>query len=210
MCRGAVEPDQPVRAALLPRKARHGEEFIPKLHIQPERSLGLTARTPQGPAVGPGRGGAPTPPSPAEARDGTQPPAFAGLAKVGRSVWSKMSASESSPADPGAPARTARPARPTPPAGRNPHPNSAPPPRAEMPWSQGSQRSASRWEWCSPPGSQRLAAVAELTIPKPAGEGRSGGPQTGSPRLKSRGRIEANGVLRDEKGVHHRTGGQNL
>jgi hypothetical protein len=44
---GTVEPDQSDSPALLPRKARQGEEFTPKLHIQPERSLGLTARTPQ-------------------------------------------------------------------------------------------------------------------------------------------------------------------
>jgi len=129
ICQRPAEPDQPVPAALLPRKARLGEEFLPKLHIQPERSLGLTARTPQGPAVGPGRGGAPTPPVPAGAQDSTQPPAFAGLAKVGRPVWSKMSASESSIADPGKSARTTRPARLTPPAGRFPPSDSAPPPR---------------------------------------------------------------------------------
>src|SRR5688572_634712 len=104
MCQRPEEPDQPVPTVLLPRKARQGEEFLPKLHIQPERSLGLTARTPQGPAVGPRRGGAPTPPVPAEAHDGYEPPAFAGLAKVEWSVWSKMSASESSPADSGEPA----------------------------------------------------------------------------------------------------------
>ena len=125
-----VEPDQPVPPALLPRKARLGEEFIPKLHIQPERSLGLTTRTPRDRWSAPGRGGAPTPPNPAEAQDCYRLPSFADLAKVRWSVRSKMSASEPSIAEPSEPARSSRPASPTPLAVGLPQTGFAPPPRS--------------------------------------------------------------------------------
>ena len=128
MGRRSAESDQPVPPALLPRKACLGEEFLPKLHIQPERSLGLTTRTPRDRWSAPGRGGAPTPPNPAEARDCHHLSSFADLAKVGRSVRSKMSASEPSIAEVGEFAQTTRTASITPlangdrkPVPRRPH-----------------------------------------------------------------------------------------
>src|SRR5690349_2200580 len=128
MGRRSAESDQPVPPALLPRKACLGEEFLPKLHIQPERSLGLTARTPRDRWSAPGRGGAPTPPDPAEAQDCHHLPSFADLAKVGWPVRSKMSASEPLIAEAGESARTTRLASITPlatghrkPAPRRPH-----------------------------------------------------------------------------------------
>lgn len=155
----SAESDQPVPPALLPRKACLGEEFFPKLHIQPERSLGLTARTPRDRWSAPGRGGAPTPPNPAEAQDCYRRSSFADLAKVGWSVRSKMSASEPSIADPGDPARTARAASPTPPAaGARRWLRAAP--TVKRPWSHGSKRSASRRERLRPSVSQRLPGRA--------------------------------------------------
>lgn len=70
--------------------------------------IGTDSADAPGPAVGPGYQAAPATPEPAEARNRYQSPAFAGLAKVGRSVWSKQVASEPLLADPGKPARPPR------------------------------------------------------------------------------------------------------
>src|SRR5262245_29725012 len=123
---GPAEPDQPDRPARQPRKARLGEEFTPKLHIQPERSLGLTARTPQSRWSALTCVPAPAPPTPAGVHGLHHPPGFAGLAEVGRSVWSIRLASEPSPAGPGPPARSLRACQPYP-AGRPCGPDSSPP-----------------------------------------------------------------------------------
>lgn len=80
-----------------------------RVHTQvthPARTIiGTDSADAPGPAVGPGNQAAPATPNPAESRDTYQPPAFAGLAKVGRSVWSKQLASEPLLAEPDEPAR---------------------------------------------------------------------------------------------------------